>query len=195
MELSPQILGGWLDAFAAEVAENEALLTDLDRQIGDADHGANMVRGTKAVAALDPADFADARFTSFGGSREFQTPAFSPKWTARYGAQYEAVMADGSSITVGGAAKYRSRMALAVDNTPVNSNVQLPGMFQEDYWLFDARVVWNDPTDRYSVGLYGQNLSDEVYKTDAQEFSSVGGIRTAYYGAPRTWMIKVSARY
>lgn len=143
----------------------------------------------------DYTDFADARFTSFGGSREFQTPAFSPKWTARYGAQYEAVMADGSSITVGGAAKYRSRMALAVDNTNINSNVELPGMFQEDYWLFDARVVWNDPTDRYTVGLYGQNLSDEVYKTDAQEFSSVGGIRTAYYGAPRTWMIKVSARY
>jgi len=61
MELSPQVLGGWLAEFAAEVAENEALLTDLDRQIGDADHGANMVRGTKAVAALDPADFADAR--------------------------------------------------------------------------------------------------------------------------------------
>jgi len=61
MELSPQILGGWLEAFATEVAENEPLLTDLDRQIGDADHGANMVRGTKAVAALDPADFADAR--------------------------------------------------------------------------------------------------------------------------------------
>ena len=50
MELSPQILGGWLEAFATEVAENEPLLTDLDRQIGDADHGANMVRGTKAVA-------------------------------------------------------------------------------------------------------------------------------------------------
>lgn len=60
MELSPQILGGWLDAFAAEVAENEALLTDLDRQIGDADHGANMDRGMQAVAALSADDFADA---------------------------------------------------------------------------------------------------------------------------------------
>ena len=86
-------------------------------------------------------------------------------------------------------------MALAVDSTPLNSTVDLPGMFQDDYWLYDARVVWNDPTDRYTVGVYGQNLSDEVYKTDAQEFSTVGGIRTAYYGAPRTFMIKVAARY
>ncbi|WP_341729707.1 dihydroxyacetone kinase subunit DhaL [Brooklawnia sp.] len=61
MELSPQVLAGWLRDFAADIATNEALLTDLDRQIGDADHGANMVRGTKAVAGLDPADFADAR--------------------------------------------------------------------------------------------------------------------------------------
>ena len=139
--------------------------------------------------------FADAQFTAFGGSRAFQVPAFSPEWTARYGAQYEMDLGDGSSLTFGAAAKFRSRMALAVDNTPINSNVQLPSMFQDDYWLYDARVAWNDASGRYSVGLYGQNLSDEVYKTDAQEFSSVGGIRTVYFGAPRTWMLKVSARY
>ena len=143
----------------------------------------------------DYTEFADARFTSFAGSRAFQTPAFSPEWTARYAAQYQFDMGDGSSITVGAAAKFRSRMALTVDNTPVNSAVDLPGMFQDDYWLYDARVVWNDPSARYTVGVYGQNLSDEVYKTDAQEFSSVGNIRTAYYGAPRTFMIKVAARY
>lgn len=50
----------WLADFAGVVRENEEFLTDLDRQIGDADHGANMNRGMTAVAALDPADFADA---------------------------------------------------------------------------------------------------------------------------------------
>ena len=45
------------------------------------------------------------------------------------------------------------------------------------------------------VGVYGQNLTNETYKTDAQEFSVVGGIRTAYFGAPRTWMVKLTARY
>ncbi|QBX37047.1 TonB-dependent receptor [Brevundimonas sp. S30B] len=140
-------------------------------------------------------EFADDRFTSFGGSRAFQDPAFSPKWTARYGAQYVFDLAGGANVTLGAAAKFRSRMALAVDNTAVNSNVPLESMYQDSYWLYDARVVWNDASDRYSVGLYGQNLSDEVYKTDAQEFSSIGSIRTAYYGAPRTWMVKLTARY
>ena len=50
-----------MHAFADDVVANEALLTDLDRQIGDADHGGNMVRGMKAVAALDASDFASAR--------------------------------------------------------------------------------------------------------------------------------------
>ena len=46
--------------FAAQIHENAAMLTDLDRQIGDADHGSNMDRGMKAVAALAAADFPDS---------------------------------------------------------------------------------------------------------------------------------------
>jgi len=143
----------------------------------------------------DYKEFDDARFTAFGGTRSFQDPAFSPKWTLRFGGQYEYVLDGGSSVTVGGAAKFRSKMALAVDNTFENTDTEIPGMYQDDYWLYDARVVWADASDRYTVGLYGQNLSDEVYKTDAQEFSSIGNIRTAYYGAPRTWMVKLTAKY
>ncbi|WP_292050514.1 TonB-dependent receptor [Brevundimonas sp. UBA5866] len=140
-------------------------------------------------------EFNDTRFTNFGGSRAFQDPAFSPKWTLRMGAQYEFALEGGASLTIGGAAKYRSEMALAVDNTPANSNEKLESMYQDSYWLYDARIVWSDASDRYSVGLYGQNLADEVYKTDAQEFSSIGNIRTAYFGAPRTWMVKLTAKY
>ncbi len=60
MQLSAQILADWMAAFAQDVVDNEGLLTDLDRQIGDADHGGNMVRGMRAVAALAAGDFDDA---------------------------------------------------------------------------------------------------------------------------------------
>lgn len=50
----------WLKDYAEVIAENREALTDLDRQIGDADHGSNMTRGMAAAAALEPADFADA---------------------------------------------------------------------------------------------------------------------------------------
>jgi dihydroxyacetone kinase-like protein len=44
-------LDRWIRAFAVAIAENEAELTRLDSAIGDADHGANMNRGLKAVVA------------------------------------------------------------------------------------------------------------------------------------------------
>jgi iron complex outermembrane receptor protein len=68
-------------------------------------------------------------------------------------------------------------------------------MWQDAYWLYDASLVWTSESGILSAGVYGRNLSDEVYRTDAQEFSSVGNIRTVYYGAPRTWSFVLSARY
>lgn len=41
----------WLRRFRALVTEHQHELTELDSVIGDADHGANMVRGMNAVAA------------------------------------------------------------------------------------------------------------------------------------------------
>lgn len=39
----------WVRNFAQVVEDNHEMLTELDREIGDADHGANMRRGFKAV--------------------------------------------------------------------------------------------------------------------------------------------------
>ena len=69
------------------------------------------------------------------------------------------------------------------------------GLFQTSYWLADARIVWEDVGKHFALGLYGNNLTDRAYKTDAQEFSNIGGIRTVYYGAPRTVTLRLTARY
>jgi iron complex outermembrane receptor protein len=141
--------------------------------------------------------FADSRFP--GGSRAFQTPAFAPKWTMRFGAQYTFDMGASGALTIGGQSRYRDRTALAVDNTYINGSVgtttEVAGLFQNAYWLHDARIVWEDASKRYSIGLYGQNLTNKHYKTDGQDFSSIGSIRTVYYGAPRTVLVRVTARY
>ncbi|MBL8545112.1 MAG: TonB-dependent receptor [Hyphomonadaceae bacterium] len=143
-------------------------------------------------------EFEDLRFDGgvpdFDDSRAFQTPAFSPEWTSRFGAAYTWELANESSVVLAGSARFRSRMALAVDNTPTNSNVEIEGLFQDDYWLYDASLTWN-VNDIFSIALQGRNLTDEVYKTDGQEFSSVGNIRTVYYGAPQTTSVVFTARY
>jgi iron complex outermembrane receptor protein len=127
--------------------------------------------------------------------RSFQTPAFSPEWTMRFGGSYEWSLGNSGSVTLGASARYRSDMALAVDNSNIFTQALFPGMWQDAHWLYDAQLVWANESDTLLAGIYARNLSDEVYKTDAQEFSSVGGIRTAYYGAPRTVSFKVTVRY
>lgn len=55
MAISRDDVVTWINNYAQVIADNDAMLTDLDRQIGDADHGANMHRGFNAVVAKLPA--------------------------------------------------------------------------------------------------------------------------------------------
>lgn len=55
-ELDGSAVAGWVRAWAADVHRERDRLIDLDREIGDADHGANLDRGlTAVVAKLDEA--------------------------------------------------------------------------------------------------------------------------------------------
>ena len=103
-------------------------------------------------------EFADSRFP--GGSRAFQTPAFAPEWTARFGGSYTFELANDASVVLAGSARYRSEMALAVDSTlSVAPFSVTPTMFSDDYWLYDASLTWN-VNDVFSIALQGRNLTD-----------------------------------
>ena len=142
-------------------------------------------------------EFADARFP--GGSRAFQRPAFAPRWTWRLGGQYEANMGEMGFLTFGAQMRYRSRTALAVDNTYivglVGTTDEVEGLFQNGYALVDARLVYESEGRRWNIGIYANNIFDKAYKTDGQEFSSIGSIRTAYYGAPQTIYVRAGIRF
>ncbi|MDR0489427.1 MAG: dihydroxyacetone kinase subunit L [Propionibacteriaceae bacterium] len=60
MAIDLMSVAGWMKDFATQIHDNADLLTDLDREIGDADHGANMDRGMRAVIDLDPSTFPSA---------------------------------------------------------------------------------------------------------------------------------------
>jgi len=53
--ISKDDIVNWVKIYAQIIEDNNDLLTELDRQIGDADHGANMKRGFKAVLEKLPA--------------------------------------------------------------------------------------------------------------------------------------------
>ena len=108
---------------------------------------------------------------------------FSPEFTARLALQHTFDLNGSGALTIGGDASYRSETWLSVDNRP--------GLMQEGYTLLGLYGAWDSPQYVWQVRAGVRNLTDEVYKIDGQEFSSVANIQTAYYGRPRDWYMSV----
>jgi iron complex outermembrane receptor protein len=114
-------------------------------------------------------------------------PAFAPPLSASIGSDYAVDLNGAGTITVGGDARFVDKQWLSVDNRP--------GLYENGYWLFNAYVQYDDPTGRWYLRGGVKNAANTIYKTDAQEFSSVGNIQTVYYGDPRTWTGTVGFRF
>jgi iron complex outermembrane receptor protein len=108
---------------------------------------------------------------------------FSPKWTSRVAATHVFNLGDGSAITLGADWSYRSETWLSVDNYDALS--------QKAYSVTGLFGIYDSADGHWQFRTGVRNLGDKVYKTDGQEFSSVGNIRTAYYGMPRNWYANV----
>jgi iron complex outermembrane receptor protein len=136
----------------------------------------------------------DAKYDTFEGPRVAANPAlaglhehvpFSPDFTGRVALQHSFTLGDNGVLAIGGDASYRSETWLSVDNRD--------GLKQGSYTLFGLYGVWDSPQYAWQVRAGVRNLTDETYKTEGQEFSSVGNIQTAYFGLPRNYY--VSLRY
>lgn len=123
----------------------------------------------------------------FGSDLIEDEPAFSPEWTARFAGTWTHTNSDGSQLLFSAAANYRDAMWLSVENKEP--------LTEDSYWVMDAMVSWVGTDGHWSVSGGVKNLTGELYRVEGQEFTSVGGIMTAYYGRPRTWSISVDYRY
>ena len=113
-------------------------------------------------------------------------PAFSPEWTARFAAMWTQDLGN-SELTFAASGNYRDAMWLSVENTAA--------LTEDDYWVIDALVSWHSGDGRWTISGGVKNATDEVYRVEGQEFRSVGGIQTAYYGYPRTYTIGLDYSY
>jgi iron complex outermembrane recepter protein len=123
----------------------------------------------------------------FGADGVEDEPAFSPDWTARFAGTWTQDLPNGSDLMFTASANYRDAMLLSVENTPV--------LTADDYWLMDAMVSWVSAGGRWTISGGVKNLTDEVYRVEGQEFRSVGGVQTVYYGYPRTYTIGFDYRF
>lgn len=114
-------------------------------------------------------------------------PAFAPPITYSLASDYAIPLGSAGSLTLGGDLRVVDKQYLSVDNRP--------NLREDGYMLLNAYVQYDAPGGKYYVRGGVKNLTKSVYLTDAQEFSSVGNIQTAYYGDPRTWSITAGFRF
>ena len=101
-------------------------------------------------AAARPVDVAD-----------FRKVQNTPKWTANESLTYSAPIGSGS-IDLTQSLSYRSK----------TNQFEIPNPFldQEGYALLDASIVYHGANDRWSLGVYGKNITDKHYKTSGYTF-------------------------
>ncbi len=165
------------------------------------------IQGFEFEAAIKPADpltltasvgYLDSQYKEFADGRRAPAfscnptgtevvckPAFSPPLTLRLGADYRVAVGDSASLSLGGDIRFVDKHYLSVDNRP--------GLTENGYWL--GNLYAQVDFDKFYLRGVIKNVGNTLYRTDGQEFSSVGNIQTVYYGDPRSWNATVGVRF
>jgi len=161
------------------------------------------------------AGYIDAKFdqyiTNIGGVptdvAQFRKVQNTPEFTGSLNANYLAPLGDGD-LNFNAGVSYRSK----------TYQFELPNPYidQNGYALFDASVLYSAPGGRWTIGLFGKNLTDKRYKTSGYSFvtqnattgaiingangfpgASLGkeGTLTAFYGNPRQVFVTATFKY
>ncbi len=159
-----------------------------------------VVKPTKAWTLRSSLGYLDAQYEEFNDGRRAPSfscnptgtkitcePVFAPPITFNVATDYRIDLGDTGSLTLGSDARFVDKHFLSVDNRP--------GLVEDGYWLVNAFVRFDDASRRWYVQGGVKNLFDELYRTDGQEFSSVGGTQTVYFGDPRTWNVMVGFNF
>jgi iron complex outermembrane receptor protein len=104
----------------------------------------------------------------------------SPDFTANLGASYHTPLARGD-LTLSGNLYYTSKFYFDPSQQ----------FAQNSYTVLGLRAQWADPSDHYTVALYGDNVTDKRYRTQVL-FNTLGIGNT--WSAPATWGLEVGVR-
>ncbi len=128
---------------------------------------------------------------------QFRHVQNTPTWTGNASLTYSLPIGGGRLDAEGG---------VSFKSKTYNFEIANPYLDQPAYQLFDASLVYHSPDNRWTIGVFGKNLTDKKYKTSGYTFiaadattgalqtnpdgtlkSALGkeGILSAFYGNPR----------
>ncbi len=105
----------------------------------------------------------------------------SPDFTANLGASYDLPLG-GGELTLSGNLYYTSKFYFDPSQQFV----------QDGYTLLGLRAQWLDASEHYTIAVYGDNVTDERYRTQVA-FNTVG--IGNIWSAPATWGVQLSVAY
>lgn len=103
----------------------------------------------------------------------------APEWTGYFGVTWRSDLA-GGELVVTPSVSYRGDFSMFEFPNPI--------LDQDAYALVDLSLIWTAPNQRWSVGLFGKNLTDEEYRVGGYNFPGAlfNDSIIGYYGPPRT---------
>lgn len=111
---------------------------------------------------------------------------FSPQWTAAIGAEYGVDLGFGT-VTPRVDWRYQSRTHFTAFNLPLET--------EDGYGLWQARITLTDRSDRFSLAVFGDNLTDAKYYTFGQDALGAQGVAYSYIGRPREFGVTLGAKF
>jgi iron complex outermembrane recepter protein len=106
-----------------------------------------------------------------------------PELTATFGPRFTTGKLASGEYSLSANAYYSSGLYYSPSGTQ---------FFQPAYATVGVRTEWKDPSERYWVALYGENLTDKRYRTQVQ-YNSYG--IGATWNAPTTWGIQLGVKF
>ncbi|HEX7752520.1 MAG TPA: TonB-dependent receptor [Novosphingobium sp.] len=106
----------------------------------------------------------------------------TPEFTGNIGARYRTEMG-GGRLELSGNLYYTSKFFFGP------SGIQFP---QEGYEVVSVRAQWTDPSDRYTVAFWGDNLTNSRYLT-AVQYNTFG--MGANWSTPTTYGVEVGVKF
>jgi iron complex outermembrane receptor protein len=138
---------------------------------------------------------------------KFRKVQNTPAWSGNFNARYDMAMGEGE-VSVGAGVSFKSKT--------YQFEVPNPYLDQPSYALVDASLIYTAPNKRWTLGVFGKNLTNKKYKTSGYTFmaanattgdlitatngnliSSLGreGTLTAFYGNPRQVFVTATVNF
>jgi iron complex outermembrane recepter protein len=127
----------------------------------------------------------------------------TPAWTGSASLDYALPIGEGRINLTGG---------MSFKSQTYQFEIPIPQIDQPAYQLFDASIVYHAPEGRWTLGVYGKNLTNERVKTSGYNFmagnattgvlntpfaSALGreGVLSAFYANPRQVFVTASLNF